>query len=590
MAYYWGETLKKTLMRGPLTVEKALDIGSQIARGLATVHSHGIVHRDIKPANVMITKDGLAKIVDFGLAQLTDVTRITGTGATIGRPRTCLPSKPSESRWITVPISGRSESCSTRCSLARFRSRAAILAAVIHSILSDRPRPLTEHHDELPAELGQIVEKALEKDPKYRYRDAETSRSSTGYAKSSTPGSPESGRNSYPSHTDGRPSGWWAESPSPFFLGGLVYWSVERDQETEAFLAEIGPALEANDLDRVFFEPQSGFDLNNSRLDALAEKIAGELTITTEPPGASASITRVHPIESFSEREGLALGTTPIPTKRLVAGEYLLGLRRNGSAVDLVLSIRPGDTIELSRRLLIAEDLGDMVLVEAGTSRVLGDDQPVPAFLIDRHEVTNRMFAAFVAAGGYRNPEFWPPSLVVNGESKPWEFAVGTLVDGTGIPGPRKWSGGTIPESKADHPVVGVSWYEAAAYAKWAGKELPSREQWWRAALGTRGEVFPWGDDVRTLEARANFDLSGTDPIGSYPLGVSPYGCYDMAGNVREWLREEAGGVRRVVGGSWLDPSYMFEPTHIESFAPDYANEAIGFRCVKTISSSEGES
>ena len=135
------------------------------------------------------------------------------------------------------------------------------------------------------------------------------------------------------------------------------------------------------------------------------------------------------------------------------------------------------------------------------------------------------------------------------------------------------------------HPVAGVSWYEAAAYARWLGKELPGREQWWRAALGDTRGAYPWGNDVKTAEIRANFGLVGTRPAASYPLGVSPFGCLDMAGNVREWLRDPApdSTLRLVVGGSWEDPSYMFELSHTESFDPAFANQAIGFRLVRPV-------
>jgi formylglycine-generating enzyme required for sulfatase activity len=229
-----------------------------------------------------------------------------------------------------------------------------------------------------------------------------------------------------------------------------------------------------------------------------------------------------------------------------------------------------------------------MVMVDEGSSRILTSGVAVPAFFIDRHEVTNTQFADFVAAGGYRNPEFWPDTLQLDGETTPWQKAMESFVDRTGIPGPREWSGGRYPEAKGDHPVTGVSWYEASAFARWAGKELPTWEQWWRAALGETGEVFPWGEDVMTVEDRANFELAGTREVGSYPLGVSPYGCSDMAGNVREWLWDlDTGNHAQAVGGSWQDPTYMFEPTHAESFEPTYANPAIGFRCVKSIPNRE---
>ncbi len=96
--------------------------------------------------------------------------------------------------------------------------------------------------------------------------------------------------------------------------------------------------------------------------------------------------------------------------------------------------------------------------------------------------------------------------------------------------------------------------------------------------------VFPWGNDVKTSDLRANFSLVGARAVESYPLGVSPYGCYDMAGNVREWLREpDRSGHPSAVGGSWQDPTYMFEAGHVESFDPDYTSDSIGFRVVKAI-------
>jgi formylglycine-generating enzyme required for sulfatase activity len=227
----------------------------------------------------------------------------------------------------------------------------------------------------------------------------------------------------------------------------------------------------------------------------------------------------------------------------------------------------------------------DMTLVDEGESPVSRESTAVPAFLIDKYEVTNARFLRFVTAGSYRDQTFWPETLTIKGRPTPWTAAVKTFVDRTGLPGPRSWSDGTFPEGKGNHPVVGVSWYEARAYARWLGKELPTRDQWWRAALGDTRGAFPWGNDVKTTEVRANFGLVGTRPVGSYPPGVSPFGCFDMAGNVREWLRDPASdpASRPVVGGSWQDPAYMFELSHTEEFDPAFANEAIGFRLVRPL-------
>ncbi len=107
----------------------------------------------------------------------------------------------------------------------------------------------------------------------------------------------------------------------------------------------------------------------------------------------------------------------------------------------------------------------------------------------------------------------------------PRASALALLSDLSGLAGPRVWSGGKYPAEQAQFPVMSVSWYEANAYAQWAGAQLPTGDQWWRAALGDDLLPFPWGNDGLTVEQRANFGLAGPVAVGSMRLGVSPFGA-----------------------------------------------------------------
>ena len=103
-------------------------------------------------------------------------------------------------------------------------------------------------------------------------------------------------------------------------------------------------------------------------------------------------------------------------------------------------------------------------------------------FLIDRHEVTNEEYKKFVDAGGYQKREFWKQPFVRDGRTVPWEDAVALFHDATGRPGPATWEVGDYPKGREKYPVAGVSWYEAAAYAEFAGKSLPTAYHWTRAS------------------------------------------------------------------------------------------------------------
>jgi serine/threonine protein kinase/Tfp pilus assembly protein PilF len=170
MDFYDGETLKKKIERGPLPLDEAVGIAMQVARGLAKAHAVSMVHRDIKPANIMITQEGEAKIVDFGLAKLAGRTKLTKDGSTTGTVQYMSPEQAQGG-----PVDGRTDIWSLGVTLYEMVSghppfRGDYENAVLYSITSENPRPLTALRTDVPVELERIVQKTMSKDPRERYQ------------------------------------------------------------------------------------------------------------------------------------------------------------------------------------------------------------------------------------------------------------------------------------------------------------------------------------------------------------------------------------------------------------------------------------
>lgn len=169
------------------------------------------------------------------------------------------------------------------------------------------------------------------------------------------------------------------------------------------------------------------------------------------------------------------------------------------------------------------------------------------------------------------------------------------FVDATGCKPPKDWIENNYPSGKGNHPVTNITYTNAESCAKWAGKRLPTEEEWEKAARGTEGQKYPWGN--LWAEERANvrpvgsFKKSALQPVGSYPKGVSVYGCFDLAGNAWEWTsskfpasqRGENEKYRIIRGGSFLQPPELATTSFRDFYEMDKIREDIGFRCVKDV-------
>lgn len=189
-------------------------------------------------------------------------------------------------------------------------------------------------------------------------------------------------------------------------------------------------------------------------------------------------------------------------------------------------------------------------------------------YKIDVYPVTNERFGWFVADKGYEKPSLW--------SEKGWDWR-----EQNKIIQPEYWEDPDF--NQPDHPVVGVSWYEAEAFAKWEGKRLPTELEWEKAARGTEGvHQYPWGKEFDSEKCNSDVSgIGGTSPVFRYPKGQSPFGCYDMAGNVWEWGCSTNENDNVLCGGSWRDI-----PTSVRSAGrgredPSYRDDNIGFRCAQ---------
>ncbi len=288
-----------------------------------------------------------------------------------------------------------------------------------------------------------------------------------------------------------------------------------------------------------------------------------------------------------------------MPERIRAAGEDSI---RNKSSEAGVVKTEPYSLVEVDAMLTAEQwvDINMLITIPAGPFKMGSDQQrtsaqnrpqheiDLAAYRIDKYPTTNIQYGRFVAEASYRTP-----------------------VD---------WVNGRVPKGKELHPVTMVSWYDASNYCTWANKRLPTEAEWEKAARGTDGRRWPWGEDMDAKRLNTYYSVGATTAVITYNNGASPYGVMDMAGNVSQWIETDflpytgtdasqelfqgkVGMVRsaqdralKVVdlvgvdakykvlrGGSWKSDPFSTATFHRNYSWPHYASDFFGFRCADDV-------
>ncbi|HET6222188.1 MAG TPA: protein kinase, partial [Dongiaceae bacterium] len=518
-----GRPLNEVIPRGGLPIDRALDLAGQIAGALATAHAAGIVHRDVKPANIVISDAGQAKMLDFGLAKplaaSSDAIAATMTAA----PATELGIVVGTVAYMSPeqaqghPIGDRSDIFSFGAVLYEmlagrrpFVGDSSIVT--VAGILTHTPVPIGSIRNDVPAALESLVAACLEKSPARRPSAREVvDRLRAIRERLSTQRVDVRALLRRPAISGAAAAlavaaiglGWWGWSAN-----ARVRWA-----RTVA-IPEIRRLAERDELDAAYrLAIQARLVLpDDPQLAQLWTDLTFETSITTDPPGADVLV------KGYSARDAAWLPLGRSPLKPVVVPNSQLRFRISKAQyepLDAAVAAA-GPPIAFTLSPVNAAPAG---MLRASGGRVVVGDQAVNLddYWIDRFEVTNRQFKTFIDAGGYRTQSFWTEPFVSGARTLSWDEAMSAFRDTTGRPGPATWELGSYPEGQADYPVGGVSWYEAAAYAAFAGKNLPTAFHWYNAAgLGNFSDIL----------VASNFSGKGAAAVGQYQ-GLGPFGTYD---------------------------------------------------------------
>ncbi len=541
-----GGTLKQLLGK-PMLYTSAVRLLEPVGRALAYAHSENILHRDVKPSNILITSTGEPILTDFGIAKLLDSDdgqTLTGTGVGIGTPEYMAPEQ-----GLGKPVDGRTDVYSLGIvfyELITGRKPFAAdtpLAVLLKQVNDPFPMPGKLIPD-LPDDVDHVIFKAMAKDPADRYQSMNNFvHALNNLEKEKEPLKGSLQQLSEVSDEKLEPDGTFIETA----------FDEQKNKDTEVNLIPDDQNQKANSEDfKGINEPLPVPD------EPVLPPLSGDKTISKRKNKKFWQVAAV----SFA---GVILLLMIIG---FASGWFAAVMRDTGSI----------EVSEIDEMTMVYVPAGNFIM---GSPDGVGNYNEHPqhtvyldAYWIDKTEVTNNMYKKCVDAGSCTHPA----SYSSNTRDSYYENS-----------------------SYDNYPVTNVTWDQANAFCYWAGKHLPTEAQWEKAARGTDGSSFPWGNDPIN-ESLANYGnlVGDTMEVGSYPSGASPYGALDMAGNVWEWVADyyieneyylylqnpkdnplvtTDSKYRSLRGGSWQNGSNSLMTAYRCFGFPNAALNNTGFRC-----------
>jgi serine/threonine-protein kinase len=552
-----GQSLRDMIkMQGRILPSAVAEIAQQLCAALDEAHRQNIVHRDVKPDNIIIhlAPGGLrVKVLDFGIAKLKDKTasNLTQTGSVMGTPHYMSPEQ-----CLGEELDCRADIYSLGCVLYEMLCgtvpfNAPVSTAVAIQHVNQAPPPLREKNPAISPEVERVVLRTLEKRPEARPVSAGAVAKELTIAVN------------HPAQSEGNLFGnrEIAQEAMSLKASDGAFDSEATVLRDAALSTPVAGSVTAGMMPTVY--------LSSSSVAAGAESVRSRSNSRRVMAAAIAAVVLASVVGTF------------IWLRQPEGDEEDAGARRveqanNGKPADEKKKVNEA----ASERTTSAQPTPppEMVYVPGGEFMMGRDDgdpleQPqhravVNPFFLDRYEVTCAEYQRFVSAMFHRPPPGW-----VNGK---------------------------CPPGAERRPVVGVDWYDATAYARWAQKRLPTEEEWEFAARGTDGRLYPWGNEWQRGLANADGASSGIAETGTYK-GQSPFGNLDMVGNAWEWTatdwtayegrqlrpkqQVEFGKVIR--GGSYENDPASATTTYRQGYpAKGQKYLKTSFRCAKDVSPS----